>query len=152
MIVGFSRTRPEATSRTVCSRWASVLMSGKRNRRLRSRREVDVELHRGPEPGDADELAAGADRFDRLQQRPGAREALLRAPSRAFEDDVGSVAAGQLADRGDRVRGRGHSRRHPRPARRETRQASSRTSTVTISPAPLVRAIWRHSSPMLPCP
>ena len=28
VIVGFKRTRPEATRRTVCSKWACVLMSG----------------------------------------------------------------------------------------------------------------------------
>ena len=107
MIVGFSRTRPEATSRTVCSRWASVLMSGKRYRRLRSRSRSTSSSSGAAEPGDADDLAARADRVDRLHQRPRARQPLLRAAAGALEDDVGPVAAGQLADGGDRIVARG---------------------------------------------
>ena len=37
VMVGFNRTRPVATRRTVCSRCACVLMSGNRYRRLRWR-------------------------------------------------------------------------------------------------------------------
>src|SRR4029450_13653143 len=41
--------------------------------------EVDVELQGGAEKRDADEFASGTNRLDRLHQRPGSRETLLRA-------------------------------------------------------------------------
>ena len=47
VIVGFSRTRPEATSRTVCSRCACVLMSGKDVAQAALAQQVDVQLRAG---------------------------------------------------------------------------------------------------------
>src|SRR5262249_1721814 len=73
--------------------------------------EVDVELHRGPKPGDTDELAAGADRVDRLEQRPGPRETLRGAAAGAVENDIGAVASRELSDGGNRVFAPGIQRR-----------------------------------------
>ena len=65
--------------------------------------EVDVQRQRAAEPGDADDLAAGADRVDGLQQRLVPGQPLLRAAAGALEHHVRAVAAGQVADRRDDV-------------------------------------------------
>src|SRR5437667_106948 len=77
---------------------------GDRSRTLRiSSRELEAEPPNAREPGDAGELGPGAARFERLQQRPGSREALFLAPSRAIEDDIGTVTTGQSLDGGNRI-------------------------------------------------
>ena len=69
--------------------------------------EIDVQLQRAAEPGNADDLAAGADRVERLQERLVAGQPLFRAAAGALEDHVRAVAVGQVADRGDDIASRG---------------------------------------------
>src|SRR5262245_11989036 len=47
-------------------------------------KEVDIELQRAAEPGDADDLASGADGINGLQKSPVAGESLFGAASGAF--------------------------------------------------------------------
>ncbi len=125
----------------MCSRCSSVLMSGQSRPQAPLAKEIDVDLEGRTEPGDSDELAARAHGVDGLTERVRAGESLFRAAAGAIEDDVSTIAAGQGADpctsTGSTTRASEPTTSAPNSV--ETRQASSRTSTVTIRPAPLLR-------------
>ena len=65
--------------------------------------EIDVDLQRAAEPGDADDFAAGANGVEGLDEGLVAGEALLGAAAGAFENYVGADYAGQIMDRGNDV-------------------------------------------------
>src|ERR1700756_138098 len=58
---------------------------------------VDIYLQGLAEPGNADDLSARADSIDRMQQGLMPGQTLLRTAARAFENDIGAVAAGHFA-------------------------------------------------------
>src|SRR5262245_26742972 len=64
---------------------------------------VNIERQRSAEPRNADDLAAGANGFDRLREGAATSQALLGAAAGAFENDVGAVAAGQVVNLRDRI-------------------------------------------------
>src|SRR5262249_34407646 len=64
---------------------------------------VDIDIERLAEPRHPDNLAAGANRVDRLEQRARSREPLARASTGALENYVGAIATRHLADRRNHV-------------------------------------------------
>src|SRR5262249_27739951 len=69
--------------------------------------EINVQRDGAAEPGDADDLPPRTHRIERLKERLVTGEPLLRAAAGALEDDIGAVAAGQIADRCNYIAGAG---------------------------------------------
>src|SRR5262245_4106682 len=69
--------------------------------------EIDVQRNGAAEPGDADDLPPRTHRIERLKERLVTGQSLLRTPARALENDIGAVAAGQIAYRCNHIAGAG---------------------------------------------
>src|SRR6266566_9851753 len=64
---------------------------------------VDIDLEGLAEPGHADNLSSRSNGVYRMQEGLMSGKTLCRTAARAFENDIGAIAAGHLADDRNRV-------------------------------------------------
>jgi len=151
LIVGSNRTRPVATNRTVCSRCASVLISGNRNLRLRSRR---VSTSSSKEPRTTTHPRAC--RQNAPIRSPAGSVRVPASPCLGLPPAHSNTTSAPLPSVSSLIAATGSSLRasSARSARAPARseQASSRTSDGHDQPGPARSRDLKHSRPMLPCP